>query len=266
MIDFHNHVLPNVDDGPKTIKESILMLQSAKEQGIKAIVNTVHFQHPKMEGKNTDQDFLYNKVKELTIEAKENDINIKIHLGYEVFYLPNLVEILNNPLATLGNNKYMLVEFHNNIYPTGYEEEFYNLQLNGVTPIIAHPERYTFIQNDIDILAKWKDRGYIIQIDGGSIIGKFGKRTQIIAEQIVKNNLFDIIGSDAHNSKKRNFCLKDSYKKIEQFKNADYIMMLKNNLDKILNGEDVLNEEYSKINKSRINKFFSKIFKQNEDI
>ena len=67
MIDFHNHVLPNVDDGPKTIKESILMLQSAKEQGIKAIINTVHFQHPKMEGKNTDQDFLYNKVKELWI-------------------------------------------------------------------------------------------------------------------------------------------------------------------------------------------------------
>ena len=56
MIDFHNHVLPNVDDGPKTIKESILMLKVAKEQGIKEIINTVHFQHPKMEGKNTDQD------------------------------------------------------------------------------------------------------------------------------------------------------------------------------------------------------------------
>mgnify|MGYP001272550765 FL=1 len=63
MIDFHNHVLPNVDDGPKTIEESMSMLRYASNQGITDIVQTVHFQHPKMEGRNVDFNYLKNQIK-----------------------------------------------------------------------------------------------------------------------------------------------------------------------------------------------------------
>ena len=78
MIDFHNHILPDTDDGPKTIKESIEMLQCAYEQGITDIIQTVHFQHPKMDGKNVDYDYLTRKVVKLQNEAYKKKINVKM--------------------------------------------------------------------------------------------------------------------------------------------------------------------------------------------
>ena len=129
MIDFHNHILPNVDDGPKTLEVSIEMVQEAARQGITDIVNTVHFQHPKMENKNTDYTYLNNKLKELQLEIDNRKLNIKLHLSAEVFYLPNLLEISNNPIVTIGKKKYMLIEFSSNIFPVGYDKEFYKLQL-----------------------------------------------------------------------------------------------------------------------------------------
>ena len=124
MIDFHNHILPNVDDGPRLIEESIDMLKYASEQGITDIINTVHYQHPKMHDKNVDYEYLKNKVELLQKASDDKNLNIKIHLSAEVFYLPNLLEVSKNPLTIIGN-KYMLIEFTSNIYPTGYEDEFY---------------------------------------------------------------------------------------------------------------------------------------------
>ena len=80
MIDFHNHILPAVDDGAKTVAESIQMLLCAKEQGVTDVVNTVHFQHPKMEGKNTDYDYITLIKKQLDVELEKHGININIHL------------------------------------------------------------------------------------------------------------------------------------------------------------------------------------------
>jgi len=236
MIDFHNHVLPNVDDGPKTIEESIDMLRHASSQGITEIVQTVHFQHPKMEGKNIDYEYLLMKTKEIQDKINEENLNIKLHLSAEVFYLPNLVEISVNKLVTVGNKKYMLIEFSNNIFPDKYEEEFYKLQKTGITPIIAHPERYRFIQNDLNILDMWKDRGFIIQIDAGSILGHFGVRTKKNAIEMINKGCVHIIGSDAHKNKKRNFCLKEAYDFLENNYSADLVNILKNNVIAIISG------------------------------
>ena len=110
MIDLHNHVLPNVDDGPKTVEESVKMLRVANLQGITEIVQTVHFQHPKMYNKNVDYSYLKSKVDSLQTLINQEKLNIKIHLSAEVFYLPGLLEIIDNPLVTIGDKKYMLIE------------------------------------------------------------------------------------------------------------------------------------------------------------
>ena len=91
MIDFHNHIIPGVDDGAKTIEMSIDMLKEASSQGITEVVSTIHFQHPKMDGKNTNYSFIKNKCNELQEALDANNINIKIHIAAEVFYLPNLI-------------------------------------------------------------------------------------------------------------------------------------------------------------------------------
>ncbi len=240
MIDFHNHILPNIDDGSKSIEMTLDMLRSAESQGITEIVNTVHFQHPKMENKNVDYDFIQNKVQMIESILKDNDIKIKIHLTSEVFYLPNLTNILDNPITTFGKGKYMLIEFQTLLLPDNYKDEFFKLQLKGVTPVIAHPERYRKIQNNLQILDEWIDLGYIIQIDCGSILGKFGKDAKIASHYIVKNNLCHLIGSDAHNNAKRNFCLLDAYQAIVNLVDEEYTLYLKNNSQAIIKGEKIL--------------------------
>lgn len=263
MIDFHNHVLPNVDDGPKTMDESILMIKEASDQGITDVVQTVHFQHPKMDGKDTSYKFLKSEISKFQNEIDKRNIKIKMHLSAEVFYLPNLVEISDNPLVTIGNKKYMLIEFTTNIFPNGYEDQFYNLQLNGITPIVAHPERYRFIQSDISLLRLWIERGYIIQIDAGSIIGNFGNHTRKIALKMLDNNYIHVVGSDSHNSKKRNFCLKESYDKIESIKSKKYVDLLQKNSFSILNGGKICKIQEKRNHsfiKTKITKLYNSIW------
>ena len=266
MIDFHNHVLPDVDDGPKTIKESIEMIREAARQGITDIVQTVHFQHPKMEGKDTSYDYLKHRIDKFQNEIDKLNINIKMHLSAEVFYLPNLVEISKNPLVIFGNKKFMLIEFTTNIYPTGYENQFYDLQMNGITPVIAHPERYRFIRQDINILKKWIDKDYVIQIDAGSILGHFGGKIKDFTFKMLDSGLVHLIGSDAHNNGKRNFCINVAYEYLEKRNYGEFIPQLKSNAYSILNGNSVkeINFELESrfLNKKSIIRIFlSKLFK-----
>ncbi len=240
MIDFHNHILPGADDGAKTMKDSIEMLKHAQKQGITDVVNTVHFQHPKMEGKNTDFDYIYKLKEDLLKEMAKNNIEINIHLGAEVFFDFNLMNILDNPLITFCNGKYMLVEFQTHMIPKGYENHLYELKMNGVTPIIAHPERYKPIQDNINILEMLINSGCIIQIDAGSLIGHFGKQCKVAAEIMVRRHMVHIIGSDAHGRGKRNFCLREAIDIIKRYTDSKVIDRVLENPNKVISGEEIV--------------------------
>ena len=99
MIDFHNHILPNIDDGSDSIETSISMLENAAKQGITDVVNTVHYQHPKVDGVDINYEIIVRKTKELQTNLKNHKIPIKLHIGAEVFYLPNLLELKDDPLS-----------------------------------------------------------------------------------------------------------------------------------------------------------------------
>ena len=122
MIDFHNHIIPNLDDGSNSVEMTLNMLKVAQSQGITDVVNTVHFQHPKMENKNTSYEYVIEKMNEIQNIVDQNNIDIKIHLASEVFFKFNLTEILNNPLTTFGKGKFMLIEFQRLSFPEGYED------------------------------------------------------------------------------------------------------------------------------------------------
>ena len=239
MIDFHNHILPGADDGAKTMKDSIEMLKYAQKQGITDVVNTVHFQHPKMEGKNTDFEFIYRLKEDLLKEMAKNNIEINIHLGAEVFFDFNLMSILDNPLITFCNGKYMLVEFQTYMMPKGFENHLYELKISGVTPIIAHPERYKPIQDDIKIIEQLINSGCLIQIDAGSLIGHFGKNCKLVAETMLRRNMVHLVGSDAHGRGKRNFCLKDSVVIMKNFISEKLINTILDNSRKVISGQEI---------------------------
>ena len=169
--------------------------------------------------------------------ASENNININIHPASEVFFQFNLTDILDNPITTFGNGKYMLIEFQRLSFPKGYEDEIFKLQLKKITPIIAHPERYRGIQKDINLAKKWIERGYLIQIDCASIIGKFGKETQMTAVKLLKSGLCHLIGSDAHNDGRRNFCLGTALEHVTVLTDESFSGLLIQNAHKVLKGE-----------------------------
>ena len=239
MIDFHNHILPNVDDGSKSLEMSLDMLKHAESQGITNVVNTVHFQHPKVEGKDISLNRIQKEMDELQSELNKNNILIKLHCGAEVFFLPNLLQIKNNPLSTFLHGKYMLVEFPVHQIPDIQKQQLFELKMAGVTPIIAHPERYKQVQDNINLVARWLEAGCLIQVDAGSLLGFLGTKAKETSEIIIKKGWAQLLGSDSHDNKNRNFCLKDCIDYINKFVNYDTSFLVNENPRKILKGEEI---------------------------
>ena len=260
MIDFHNHILPDVDDGPSSMEESLQMLASAASQGITEVVNTVHFQHPKSNPKKVEYSNVIKVHNKLLEQIKIRAINIKVHLASEVFFLPNLCRIKDDPLATI-KNKYMLIEFQPFSFPKNFEESLYELSLEGITPIIAHPERYRQVQENIEIIRNFIDRGYIIQIDAGSLLGHFGQKCKVAADEILGSGMCNVLGSDAHNNNKRNFCLKDALDYSKGKIGDEAVKLVTTNPQRIIRGEKIDLVEI-KTQKKTSFFFFDKIIKR----
>ena len=239
MIDFHNHILPSIDDGSRSIDMSLSMLKHANEQGITDVVNTVHLQHPKVEGKDISYDRIKNEVDILQEIIKENGISINIHIGSEVYFLPDLVKLIENPLATIGDGKYMLIEFQTYQLPKNYKTHLFDLKMAGVTPIIAHPERYKPVQDNVNIVVEWLAAGCIIQVDAGSPLGYLGTASKIASEKILKNGWCQILGSDSHDNKQRNFCLRESIDLIKKWVDYDISMLVKDNPQAVIDGSPI---------------------------
>ena len=239
------------------------MLRTAAMQGITDVVNTIHYQHPKMDEFVIKNEELRIKIKELQSEVDKAGIPIKLHQGAEVFYLPNLVEIAKDPVTTIGNGKYMLVEFQLHQLPEGYRDVLFNLVMSGVTPIIAHPERYQPIQRNIDIIRDLIQAGCLIQIDGGSLTGSLGQSAKKAAVDILQQGLCHLIGSDAHDDRRRNFCLMEAVD-IGRGLIGDYLdTIVRDNPVKLLNGETIDTEiafRTSVVNLSLLDKFKRRIF------
>ncbi len=239
MIDFHNHILPNIDDGSESLEMSLSMLEYASKQGITEVVNTVHYQHPKVMEKDISYIRIQQETQNLQMELDKNFIPIKIHIGAEVFFFPNLVKIKDNPLVTIGKGKYMLVEFHPYHLPDIHKEVFFDLKMLGVTPIIAHPERYKAVQNDVNIVLEWINAGCLIQVDAGSVLGSLGKSAQEVSEKIIKRNWCQILGSDAHDTKRRNFNLKDAFTLVKNWVGENAESLVYDNPKAVINGDAI---------------------------
>jgi len=240
MIDFHNHVLPNLDDGAKNFDVALAMIKKAYSEGTTHIVSTVHFQHPQMLDINTDYKYLCSVAQELEKKAKEKNMPIKITPSAEVYFSTNLDELVDNPTVIL-NQSYMLVEFSPQLLPHNLSEVIYKIQIKGITPIIAHPERYRNIQRNYKIAKRWKEKDYILQINAGSILGLSGPRIQKTALTLLENGLCHLVGSDAHNQHKRPICLIDAYNFIEKKFDNEYVELLKENAEILFNNKQIIN-------------------------
>lgn len=239
MIDIHNHVIHKFDDGPKDLKESLDMLRMAVDQGITDVFATSHFNE--VIPPDIESDY-FHKLKILREETASQNIPINIHSGSELFYHLFMDQtIKEKEVASLAGKKlYVLTEFSLFIMPTGVKETLFNLSMNGIIPIIAHPERYPAVRQDPQLALDYLKYGAIFQVNAGSILGGFGKEIRKLSMWMLENKLVHFIGSDAHNTRTRRFRMKEVVDALKGHLADDYIHeLVEGNARKILESKKV---------------------------
>lgn len=248
MIDFHSHILHGVDDGAKDENMTIEMLKLAEKSGTRAIVATPHFFRGRFQ---TSYGEMKKEVAKLKTLAKENHINIEIHCGQEIYYTDRILESFQcGDIGTIENSRYMLIELSLKEFMVDEViNDIYELQLKGIVPIIAHPERYkTFIQSP-ELINKFIEEGFLFQVNVGSITGDFGREVKKTAEIFVKHKIYSTIGSDAHRMDNRTTDMREGVKVIEKIKSG-YMKELESFSEEILKN-NVIKFQGEKIKKQR---------------
>lgn len=230
MIDIHCHIIPGVDDGSFSPEESLEMLQIAHDDGIKAMVATPHVFHI---GKFTDfkenqQRVFQHKFHELKESAKKKGIGIEILQGAEVFFVTDLREKLkeHRELLTINNSDYFLLEFPADVVFPGSVEYIGDLVIDGLIPIICHPERNLVFQHNPQPLYRIIQAGALVQVDAGSIRGDFGPTAYSTAINLLKHNMVHVISSDCHNTKSHPPGLSFLYEKLREIEKEKINMLV----------------------------------------
>lgn len=226
MYDIHCHILYGVDDGSDSIEESVRMAKIAYDCGSKAIVATPHSNIPDSFTNYWSKDLL-NRVTTLREKLIECGIPLKVYCGQEVFCTSRTHELLRaGKLITINNSRYALVEFDFNEYSSSVYEKLQRIIAEGYTPIVAHPERYAFISEEMDAAMRLKSMGCLLQLNKGSISGSFGRRSQHNAYRLLEKRIADFVASDAHSPYMRTPHMEEAYEMVCEEFSFDYARLL----------------------------------------
>lgn len=253
MFDLHSHILPGIDDGAKDMEMSLAMLQIAMEKGTKGIVATPHV----IEGRWLPSwDKILTECDILQKTAQKAGINLPIFPGGEIAIHFDILDLLKGPGAyCINGGRYLLVELPATHIPSFIDDFFFTLQARGITPILAHPERYPELAKKPEILVEWIRKGILTQMNGTSIIGHMGERVMATAELFLANNMIHVLGSDAHRVRNRNTNLISAVAKITELigpkKTKDIIV---ENPDNILYSREINIHEIGEIQYPKKNK------------
>jgi protein-tyrosine phosphatase len=192
-VDMHSHVLPGIDDGAATVEDSIVLVKSMMELGIKKIIATPHIMSDYY--RNTPES-IYAALNILKAELVNQQIDIPVEAAAEYFFDEHFMALVeSNNVLTMGNN-FILIEFSFISPPPVFIPTIQKLKSAGYQPILAHPERYPYYS--LDQYRNIRDWGCLLQINTISLTGYYGKEAKKISEELIDNNLVDFISSDMH--------------------------------------------------------------------
>lgn len=215
MIDLHCHILPGLDDGARTLEESLEMARIAAGDGVATIVATPHLFRWNLGLENVSS--VEERRRELLAALGQNGIPVEIKAGAEVHISHNLVEELraNRRHLVINNSRYMFLEFPSSHVIPGVKKLIFDLMSEGITPIIAHPERnYGFAKNP-GLLHELVQMGALAQANGGSLTGLYGRRAAGTAVRFLTWNLIHFLASDGHHPNSISPRLSDAVKRAE---------------------------------------------------
>jgi len=224
MIDIHHHLLWGMDDGASSIETSLAMAKMAAEDGITHIVCSPH----------SNGQYFYDppaidaKMAELQVLLDRDSVGLKLgrgcdfHMSYE-----NIQEAKVDPTKfSINGLGYLLVEVPDYGLPRGLTEIFYQLQLAGLTPILTHPERNPTLQADQGRIAEWLQRGVLVQVTAGSVLGRMGKHAERMAHELLENRWVHFLATDAHNITSRAPKMRAAYELVAKKYGSDYAHLL----------------------------------------
>ena len=210
MIDIHTHILPGVDDGSGSLEESLQMAELAVSSGVQAVIVTPHCDVP--EDVPVSLDTLRGGLQQLRSALSARGIPLKLYSGMEIFGTPETAERLRSgKLTTLAGSHYPLIEFPFVNYSAQATRILQSVRDLGLLPIVAHPERYRYVQLEPALLNLWFDMGCLLQVNRGSLMGRFGGECQELAESILDRGFAGFVASDAHGTEHRTPWLQDVY-------------------------------------------------------
>ena len=196
MIDFHTHILPNIDDGARNIDETIQLMQEAQKAGFEAIISTSHYMEGYYETNVPEREMWVNVIYQ---KVQEENLNMKLYLGNEIYLSEDIISLLEEGKAsTMNDTSYVLFEMPLNIEPLNLYHVVHDMLQYKLVPILAHPERYTFVQQTPELISELIEKGVLMQCNYASIDGYYGKRAKVIAKKLLENNMVHFLGSDVH--------------------------------------------------------------------
>ncbi len=241
MVDIHCHILPGFDDGADNMEESLRMARIAAGGGTKAIIVTPHSNIPGPQQNYLDKTYV-DTFKELKSKIKEQRIPIDIYPGHEIFATNDLIEpIKRKRLLTLCNSDYPLVEFAFNEHSESVYQKLQILVAEGLTPIVAHPERYAFVAENGSAPLMLKKIGCLLQVNKGSVKNKFGDKAYAVSQALIIREVADFVASDAHSPYMRTPYLADAHEIVSELHSVQYAdLLLKTNPGKVLKNEKII--------------------------
>jgi protein-tyrosine phosphatase len=199
MIDLHTHLLPDWDDGPADDEAAERMISVAKQDGITQAVLTPHVFRMTKHGDSLED--LKSRI--VAFVDKAEPLELALYAGAEVHIHPDMIDHIKKYELTINGSSFVFIEVPAEQVPAGTSDLVYAMQLEGLIPIISHPERNSVFARSPEVLYKLVRQGALVQLTAMSLTGGFGTAVQNAAETFLRNNLAHVIASDAHDSENR---------------------------------------------------------------
>lgn len=195
-VDMHSHLIPGIDDGVSTPEQAVACLKQLAAWGIQKVITTPHVSR---DWYPNDSATLRTGLATLQELAAENELTLQLDVAAEYLLDEFFPELLaKDDLLTFGASRYLLFELGWAAAPRQLDDILFRLQTRGYTPILAHPERYSFYYEDYSPLSQLHENGCLFQLNWASLTGRYGERAQSQARLLLKKGWVDFIGSDMH--------------------------------------------------------------------
>ncbi|SFG67470.1 tyrosine-protein phosphatase [Pedobacter insulae] len=193
--DMHSHIIPGIDDGARTIEDSIALARRFKALGYKKLIASPHVMADYF---RNSPDTIRRGLDVLRKGLLQNQIDLEVEAAAE-YYMDETFEkkIKEKTVLTFGDN-YLLFELSFINYPANIHDMIKLMQDSGYKPVLAHPERYPYFHGSVDNYIRIKEQDCNLQINAIALTGYYGPGPKKLAEEIIENNLVDFVGSDMH--------------------------------------------------------------------